>query len=312
MKIKNLVICGTLISSLMIPTLVRGDSNCIAYKVKRGDTLGKIAKRYGITVEVLGDINQIKNYDNIFEGETLIIPMNGTTAQVLQNQDTLSYVVSKGDTLGKIANRFGTTVEELIRINNIKNKDKIYEGQVIRLVGKSSYREPAKENSSSHLSNGGAYRVQKGDTLAKISKRLWGKNYGVLLQNYLGLSDDEVKNMQIGEILYLPSESELLAYQSVGHKENHPSIVEPDYVETPNDYIDGNVAYHVVRKGENLTKIVCYYYRAEDVHANNLVELVAEYNGLENKNDIRENDVIRIPLTYENSRLRGNVKQKTR
>ncbi|MBR4579404.1 MAG: LysM peptidoglycan-binding domain-containing protein [Oscillospiraceae bacterium] len=44
-----------------------------------------------------------------------------------------TYTVRKGDMLGRIAARHGTTVEELVRLNNIKNPNRIYPGQVLRL-----------------------------------------------------------------------------------------------------------------------------------------------------------------------------------
>ena len=47
------------------------------------------------------------------------------------NNDTLKYVVKRGDTLTQIARRYGTTVNRLAQINNIKNANKIYAGQVL-------------------------------------------------------------------------------------------------------------------------------------------------------------------------------------
>ena len=42
-----------------------------------------------------------------------------------------SYIIKRGDTLTQIARRYGTTVNRLAQINNIKNANKIYVGQVI-------------------------------------------------------------------------------------------------------------------------------------------------------------------------------------
>ena len=47
---------------------------CIQYTVVKGDTLGKIAKRYGTTVQVLVDLNHIKNRNLIRVGQVLLIP----------------------------------------------------------------------------------------------------------------------------------------------------------------------------------------------------------------------------------------------
>lgn len=66
-----------------------------------------------------------------------------------------TYIVQSGDTLSGIASRYGTTYQELARINGIANPDLIYPGQVITVTG-----------------NGGVkYTVQRGDTLSGIASR---------------------------------------------------------------------------------------------------------------------------------------------
>ena len=72
----------------------------------------------------------------------------------------MSYKIVKGDTLSKIAQRFGTTYQELARINGISNPDNIQIGQVLKI-----------SNSSSLSSSYGTYRVVSGDTLSKIAQR---------------------------------------------------------------------------------------------------------------------------------------------
>lgn len=94
------------------------------YTVKAGDTVGGLAWRYGVTVdEILAANPGIKN-NMIYAGKTIVIP---TT--IPEN----SYVVVAGDTLGKIAQANKTTVDELVALNNIANKNLIYAGQLIIL-----------------------------------------------------------------------------------------------------------------------------------------------------------------------------------
>lgn len=92
------------------------------YVVKSGDTLGKIAKAYGLTVKDLVDANKIENADLIRVGAKLAIPTVDTTKR---------YVVVKGDTLGKIAKANGFTVAQLVSANGIENADLIQVGQLI-------------------------------------------------------------------------------------------------------------------------------------------------------------------------------------
>ena len=99
----------------------------ITYTVERGDTLSRIAARYNTTVSELVRLNDITNPDLIYVGEVLRVRGN-----VPSNQLT-NYTVRAGDTLSRIAARYNTTVSELVRLNDIKNPDLIYVGEVLRV-----------------------------------------------------------------------------------------------------------------------------------------------------------------------------------
>ncbi len=83
--------------------------------VQWGDTLRKIAARFGVSVNDILAVNpQIWNADWIFYGQVINIP---TPAQY--------YTVQYGDTLGIIAARFGTSVYNLELLNNFWNPNLI-------------------------------------------------------------------------------------------------------------------------------------------------------------------------------------------
>ncbi len=85
-----------------------GLSSVNTYTVSSGDTLYSIAKKFGISIDKLKDINQLK--DNMLKiGQKLIIPLL---------EDT-TYVVKTGDTLYSIARKFNITVDELKKLNNL-------------------------------------------------------------------------------------------------------------------------------------------------------------------------------------------------
>ena len=92
------------------------------YIVKKGDTLSKIASMYGITYNYLAKYNGISNPNLIYPGQIIKIP-NGSKPK--------TYIVKKGDNLTKIANNFNTSVNKLVKLNNIKNPNLIYPGQEI-------------------------------------------------------------------------------------------------------------------------------------------------------------------------------------
>ena len=73
-----------------------------------------------------------------------------------------TYTVRKGDTLWEIAQKYKTTVNELVRLNKIKNPNLIYPGQKLKVPGKA----PSKPKVT-----GKYYTVRKGDTLWEIAKK---------------------------------------------------------------------------------------------------------------------------------------------
>ena len=95
------------------------------YTVVKGDNLTKIAKKYNTTVDLLVRLNNIKDKNLIHIGQVLKIPKSSTSE--------VYYTVVKGDNLTKIAKKYNTTVDELVRLNNIKNKNLIYIGQKLRI-----------------------------------------------------------------------------------------------------------------------------------------------------------------------------------
>ncbi|MGQ9683755.1 MAG: LysM peptidoglycan-binding domain-containing protein [Anaerolineae bacterium] len=125
----------------------RADGHTFCYVVQRGDTLTRIAARFGVTVHSILALNCIRNPNLIFPGQVLLIPCTKTCATtcVITCQPCVIccqpcacpsgcvYVVKKGDTLAKIACRFGTTVHRLAALNGICNPNLIRVGQRLRV-----------------------------------------------------------------------------------------------------------------------------------------------------------------------------------
>ena len=100
------------------------------YTVRRGDTLGGIAARHGTSVDALLQANpDIRNRNLIYAGQSLALPGGGAPPA-----EMASYTVRRGDTLGGIAARSGTTVGELMQANpGIRDSNLIHAGQTIRI-----------------------------------------------------------------------------------------------------------------------------------------------------------------------------------
>ena len=111
-------------------TNTNGNTNSTIYTVVRGDTLSEIALKYNTTVSNLVRLNNISNPNLIYPGQKLIISKNTS----LGNEcGKVLYTIKRGDTLTKIANKFDTTVSEIVSLNNIKNPNLIYAGTTIRV-----------------------------------------------------------------------------------------------------------------------------------------------------------------------------------
>ncbi len=104
--------------------------------VKKNETLGGIAQRYGVSVSALQAYNGISNPNLLFVGKKLKIPAG--------NLREVSYVVRKGDSLGLIAKRFGVSSNDLALINKISRPDLIRVGQklTIPLSGSKRFATP--------------------------------------------------------------------------------------------------------------------------------------------------------------------------
>lgn len=101
------------------------ETGAVYHYVRWGETLSRIAARYGTSVRSLMLLNNIRNPNRIYGGQTLLIFAGRESCQTI-------YIVEYGDTLSSIARRFGVNPWALAEINRITNLDRIYVGQ--RLV----------------------------------------------------------------------------------------------------------------------------------------------------------------------------------
>lgn len=97
---------------------------------------------------------------------------------------TNTYTVKKGDNLTIIAKKYGTTVDNLVKLNNIKNKNLIYEGQVLKINGNVPTSQPTQAT---------YYTVVKGDTLWGIATRFYGNGAKyTTIMSLNGLKNDKI------------------------------------------------------------------------------------------------------------------------
>ena len=129
-KLQKLVAATAIVSTVGVGLAQIADAD--TYTVKKGDTLWDIAINNGTTVDQLMQDNNLTS-SLIFPGDKLTY--NTTVAQVAQAKEQGYYTVVLGDTLGKVANRFGVSVDELVKLNNLSNPNLIYVGTVLKVDG---------------------------------------------------------------------------------------------------------------------------------------------------------------------------------
>jgi lysM domain protein len=129
-KLQKLVAATAIVSTVGVGLAQIADAD--TYTVKKGDTLWDIAINNGTTVDQLMQDNNLTS-SLIFPGDKLTY--NTTVAQVAQAKEQGYYTVVLGDTLGKVANRFGVTVDELVKLNNLSDPNLIYVGTVLKVDG---------------------------------------------------------------------------------------------------------------------------------------------------------------------------------
>ena len=127
-----LVLAALVVLIGVVPASATSSKGSIVYIVQRGDTLYSIARRYGVDVWTIASYNGITNPNRIYVGQRLVIP----AAQPVRTGTV--HVVRPGETLLRIAMRYGVNAWAIARANGITNLNYIYVGQrlVIPRVGR--------------------------------------------------------------------------------------------------------------------------------------------------------------------------------
>ena len=121
------------------------------YRVKQGDTLGGIARKHGTSIEAIAQMNRIKRTRSLRVNQDLIIPGAGwrgegrelaTSAPSKPAAPAVAsrHIVRRGESLSTIAQRYGVSVQDLLRWNKLRKGQVIYPGQALRLEKRAEQR----------------------------------------------------------------------------------------------------------------------------------------------------------------------------
>lgn len=160
------------------------------YIVKKGDSLWSIASKNNTTVDNIKKLNNLSS-NNLSVGQVLKLSYDAENEDIKESN---IYTVKKGDSLWLIANKYGTTVDELKSANNLKSNT-LSIGQTLII--------PEKKENTNKIS----YVVKKGDSLWLIANK-----YDTTVEKIKSTNNLKSNTLSIGQVLVIPSSSEFITY----------------------------------------------------------------------------------------------------
>lgn len=174
-------------------------NECVIYTVQKGDNLYSIAKKYDSTPDA------IKRYNNLTSnllsiGQKLKIPCYMGKIDNSTIDNIVTYTIQKGDNLYSIAKKFGTTVDKIIKDNNLKTNI-LNIGDTIKVSDntKISAIEECYGDDFVPPTDYTEYTVQKGDSLYSIAKR-----YNTTVNDILEYNNLKSTSLSLGQKLKIP------------------------------------------------------------------------------------------------------------
>lgn len=104
----------------------------VIYTVQSGDTLWKIAQKFGTTIDAIVKANNLDPAKYLYIGQKLTIPTAATTSEPPVAQPVIHTVIS-GDTLWKISVKYGTTIDAIVKANNLDPAKYLMIGQKLTI-----------------------------------------------------------------------------------------------------------------------------------------------------------------------------------
>ncbi len=112
---------------------VYASTSVITHVIRRGETLGSLAKRYKVDVATLKSFNNVRNEKSLQIGQKLKVPLPKSSVLAKNDAEMVTYKVKRGDSLSKIASSFGVSVNQLRKWNNFDRGTLIFPGNRIKV-----------------------------------------------------------------------------------------------------------------------------------------------------------------------------------
>jgi len=176
----------------------------VVYKVQAGDNLWDIARKYGVSVEIIIDVNNLRDKDLLSLGQKLEIPAIGggvSNSNQKQEPTIITYTVVKGDTLWSISQRYDVNMSTIISTNNLKEISRLSIGQKLKLPITNMDIAKTEGYSQDSAAEEIIYYVKKGESLWSISREYNVKLEAIIAAN----SITDASKISTGQQLRIPN-----------------------------------------------------------------------------------------------------------
>jgi len=224
------------------------------YTVQPGDSLWKIAGDYDVELDALLEANDLTKDSIIKVGQVLLVPLDAPDLAPVQTEDeslsgrsievdTMKYTVQRGDTLSGIARTFGTTVNEIRKLNN-KSGDVIRVGETLIVPGREEAagenddetytpKDESREKTSATSGNttNHTHTVRPGENPSMIASR-----YGMSTEGLIRLNGNfDPRRLRVGQVLKIdpvpgkePGDEDSSGRESRGSNDNRQAASQPE------------------------------------------------------------------------------------
>lgn len=171
----------------------------VYHRVRKGDTLGGIADKYGVSIAAIRASNKIRG-TMIHPGQDLLITaapagmsaasstLTASIAATTPRNTSDKHVVRRGDTLWSIARSHGVTMESVVSRNGLSTDDTLAVGQVLSIPGTTTLA--ATDAAEAVDTPSTTYVVRRGDTLSRIATK-----FRIRLRDLLGWNGLNARSM---------------------------------------------------------------------------------------------------------------------
>ena len=218
------------------------------HKVKKGETLGVIARQYGISITELKQANDMKS-DRIRAGKSLLIPIKVTPKKSTGKKPAKvkTYVAKPGDNLGSVARLFGVSQESLRTWNSMDAAAVVKPGDTL-FVSKPELKPSEETVTRAPLAKGEKYVVKPGDSYADIAK-----SYGVPVMMLLEVNGGFNRRLTEGDSLVIPEFVQPKKQKAAPAPKKQEPLVKKPEPKKEEPKCSGDV--YVVQSGDNLFSI---------------------------------------------------------